>query len=76
MLFEGYDHARRGRTSEARKALARAAWTDRSWRGGLSPMGGSVTLRAVLAALAPQRMVDLRDRRATDPDKRARPVTG
>jgi glycosyltransferase involved in cell wall biosynthesis len=61
-LFDGYQHARAGRRSPARIAWLKAALQDRSLQGGLAPQG-SITLRALLCMLAPQRVVENRDRR-------------
>jgi glycosyltransferase involved in cell wall biosynthesis len=62
-LLEGYDHARHGRAGQARRVWLRAAATDRSLSGGLGN-SGSVTLRALLCAVAPARVVAHRDRRS------------
>ncbi|HVE45829.1 MAG TPA: glycosyltransferase family A protein [Acidimicrobiales bacterium] len=63
-LLEGYAHARVGRAGAARWAMLRAALQDRSVRGGLDP-AGSVTLRALMCAVAPAQMVERRDNRAS-----------
>ena len=73
-LLQGYDLARCGAIGPARREWLRAALQDRSFRGGLSTVDGSVALRALLCAIAPRRVVDHRDRRAADPDKLARRV--
>jgi hypothetical protein len=62
-LLAGYEHARAGRTAEARRLWLRAAARDRSVRGGLRPQG-SVTLRALLCMVAPTLVVSRRDRRS------------
>jgi glycosyltransferase involved in cell wall biosynthesis len=52
-----------GHTKRARYLFAHAALTDRSLRLGMSPAGGSVTLRAAYGLLAPKSAMRSRQRR-------------